>query len=84
MTDHEFEVLDELYFVTSYEDLRSSSEIPDDILKQTLVSLVKKGWVRIYSNMYEESEIEPIDFKTNPTKYHYLASKKGLMKHNSR
>jgi hypothetical protein len=36
MTDDEFDVLDELYFVTSFEALAKQVHLPEQVLKQTL------------------------------------------------
>lgn len=84
MTDEEFDIIDEIYFVTSYRDLKEASGLDDEILKSSLVSMVKKGWVRTYRNVNESSEISKIDLEENFRDYFYLASKKGLFEHNTR
>lgn len=83
MTEEEFDIIDELYFVTAYSDLKEATELPDDKLKNNLINMAKRGWVRVYKNVDEESELEQLDFENNFQSYFYLASKKGLFKHNS-
>lgn len=83
MTDEEFDIIDELYFVTAYRTLQEATELADDVLKTNLTNLVKQGWVRIYKTMDEQSEIDQLDFNKDYKSYFYLASKKGLFEHNS-
>lgn len=84
MTDTEFHIIDELYFVTPYDSLKSETGYDDELLSETLIALVDKGWVRVYKSMDEESEMDQIDLRSNFKSYFYLASKKGLFEHNSR
>ena len=84
MTDIEFDIIDELYFVTSYSDLKEATQLSDDILKGNLISLTQKGWIRVYKEINEESEIDKLDLEKDIKLYFYLASKQGLLKHNSK
>ena len=79
MTDDEFNIVDELYFVTSYQGLKEGSELMDETLQTNLVSLVEKGWVRVYKNVDEASEMNAINLQDHFKNYFYLASKKGLL-----
>ncbi|WP_462249009.1 transporter [Ekhidna sp.] len=83
MTDEEFDIIDELYFVTAYNDLKEATAFSDEILKSSLLKMIEQGWVRIYKTVDEESEIEGLDMENNFKAYFYLASKKGLFEHNS-
>ena len=83
MNDEEFDIIDELYFVTSYADLKEETGYSDQELKITLKNMVEKGWVRIYKTVDEESEIKKLNYDEDFKSYFYLASKKGLFKHNS-
>lgn len=83
MSDQEFDIIDELYFVTSYMDLKNALDLKENELKQNLISMVKKGWVRVYTNVDEESELSELSLEDNFNSYFYLASKKGLLKHNA-
>ncbi|WP_420315670.1 transporter [Ekhidna sp.] len=83
MTDDEFNIIDELYFVTSFDDLKNSTELSDEKLKSNLIQMAKKGWVRVYKNVSEESEVESLDMNKDYQSFFYLASKKGLFEHNT-
>lgn len=84
MTDDEYNIIDELYFVTSYQDLKEGSGLSDDVLKMNLLSLVENGLVRVYKSVDEASEIEQINLNDHFRNYFYLASKKGLFEHNTK
>ena len=84
MTDEEFDIIDELYFVTAYADLKEATDYTDQQLKQHLNALAKKGWVRVYRSVDEESELDKLDFDNDYQGFFYLASKKGLFEHNAR
>ena len=84
MTDKEFEVLDELYFVTPYEDLQLTLGLDPEVLKSLVITLWDKGWIRCYLGIDNELDEDTVDLENQFNKYHYLASKEGLMAHNSR
>jgi len=84
MTDKEFEVLDELYFVTHYDELQKSLGFTSEALKILIISLWNKGWIRCYHGVDNELDPDSVDFEKQFDKYHYLASKEGLTAHNSR
>ena len=83
MTDAEFDVLDELYFVTSFEDLRQRTELAEAALTSTLAQLVARGWVKCLG---PDGEVlaDPAVFEQYPDRCHYLATKPGLLAHNTR
>ena len=83
MTNVEFDVLDELYFLLSYKVLVKTLDMNEDVLKSTLGNLLKRGWVKCYISPTEEIEFNIINFKKEYWNYHYLATKAGLMAHNS-
>ncbi len=84
MSEAEFEIMDQLYFVTSFEDVISLSEINEATVAVVLWKFIDKGWVKCFDGPENEITIAEDDFKTNYAKYHYLASKKGLLAHNIR
>ena len=84
MTEEEFEVLDELYFVTHYKELQLSLDLDAESLKSLIISLWNKGWLRCYQGVDNELDRDTVDFENQFNKYHYLASKEGLLAHNSR
>ncbi len=83
MTDREFDVLDELYFIQSYSDLSSAIGLEDEILILTLTSLFDKGWIRVYHDIDLEVNSKEVNIKEHAIKYFYLASKEGLLAHNT-
>ena len=82
MSDLEFDVLDELYFVIHYDDLSSAIELDDFDLKPILVKLHNKGWLRCYIEPDTELQVEDVDLEVSFRNYYYLASKEGLKAHN--
>jgi hypothetical protein len=82
MTDAEFDVLDELYFVTSYKDLQSNAGLTEEDLIGTLKELKAKSWIKVLSGPDDEVRDEEIDISGSYSEYFYLASKKGLLAHN--
>ncbi len=80
MDEMEYDLLDELYFVISYEELSSNIDFEEEQIQKTLISLASKGWIRIYEN--SDKELDDFDLISNFKSYYYLASKKGLLAHN--
>lgn len=83
MTNAEFDVLDELYFIRSYKDLAESLDMSDAVLKATLEKLLTRDWVKCYISPTEEIELDIRELETEYRKYHYLATKAGLRAHNT-
>lgn len=84
MTDLEFDVLDELYFVIAFEDLHNTLLIDEQELKEVLYAMIKKGWVKCMQSFTEEATPLREDFIHNYRNYQYLATKAGLLAHNSK
>ena len=84
MTNTEFEVLDELYFVQSFEALQQVLSMPESELKNILHGLLKKGWIKCFKSLAEELRAEETHFENEFKDYYYLATKAGLLAHNSR
>lgn len=83
MTEDEFDVLDELYFVLSFTELVDASGFEKQKLVPVLDSLYKKGWLKVYRDMDQEEAPDKTDIFKKHDSYLYLASKKGLLAHNS-
>ncbi|NQZ76201.1 MAG: hypothetical protein HRT61_08835 [Ekhidna sp.] len=83
MTNQEFDIIDELYFVTPYSQLKEQTEYSDDILSENLIRLIQKGWVKVYSSIDIEIAYDEASFQDSFKTYFYLASKKGLLRHNT-
>lgn len=84
MTDLEFDVLDELYFVIGFEALQEELDVEEEALKDSLKAMMSKGWVKCFLSMSEEALQHEIDFDNKYKAYYYLASKQGLLAHNGR
>jgi hypothetical protein len=82
MSEHEFLVLDELYFVISFQELMDNLEIPESEVVSTLKVLHGKGWLRCYTPNGEQVDEEKTDLDRSFSNYHYLATKAGLKAHN--
>ena len=81
MSDQEFDVLDELYFIISYERLKQSLGWEDKQLAHMLHALHEKGWIRCFDGPVHEVLDAPVDLENDYARYHYLASKSGLLAH---
>jgi len=82
MTNTEFEIIDELYFLISFNELLVQLDFDKELLVNELRKLYKKGWIRIYDGIDKELESHVI-LNESFSKYRFLVSKKGLSKHNS-
>ncbi|GAA4844315.1 hypothetical protein [Algivirga pacifica] len=83
MNDLEFEVLDELYFVVSFSQLQEATGIEQSALKECLQQLLEKKWVKCMASIDDELEESEVDMNAHFQQYYYLATKKGLMAHNT-
>ncbi len=85
MTETEFDIIDELYFVTSFRQLANSLLLNHNELCQGLQALVRQGYIKcFYPDPDTEIEYNPANFNQNCPYYYFLATKAGLMLHNSR
>ncbi|MFA0963033.1 hypothetical protein AB9P05_14605 [Roseivirga sp. BDSF3-8] len=85
MTEEEFDVLDELYFLQSFTYLEDTLGLSREKLIQILQQLINKQWVKVYENATDELSADKLSLSSSEaTKYLYLASKEGLLAHNGR
>jgi hypothetical protein len=84
MTENEFEVMDHLYFVVSFQELLELTSLEKTILSGILWGLIDQGMANCFINPEEEIKVSKITFNENFTEYYYLASKSGLLEHNMR
>ncbi|WP_026880025.1 hypothetical protein [Hymenobacter norwichensis] len=85
MTDPEFDILDELYFVTSFRDLLQKTGLSEVALKQGLRGLLEQGLIRsFWPDPDTELAYEESSFGAISQDCYYLASKEGLLQHNTR
>ena len=85
MTDPEFDLLDELYFVTPFRTLLEKTGLPAPVLTEQLRALLENGLIRSYwPDPDTELAYEPTSFGAIAGDASYLASKEGLLQHNTR
>lgn len=85
MTEIEFDIIDELYFVTPYGQIRDALLLTDEELGKSLKELVALSYVKCYyPNPDTEVEYNDATFSKNYQQYFFLATKIGLIVHNSR
>ena len=82
MTDPEFELLDELYFVQSYQYIKESLGWEDELLLSTLNALYQRGLIKCLESPDEE-RFDLVDVPEEGRNLFFLATKKGLMAHNA-
>lgn len=83
MTDLEFELIDNLYFVQRFKTLRDALEIGDEELKELLFQLVQKEWIKVMDMQTDEEIQDTAIWTKDYSGYFYLATKKGLLAHNT-
>jgi DNA-binding Lrp family transcriptional regulator len=85
MSDIEFDIINELYFVTSFRDVAHALDVSDTEISANLEDLVQKGYVKcFYPDPDTEVEYNPNVFFEQCRNYYFLATKEGLLAHNSR
>jgi hypothetical protein len=85
VTDSEFDILDELYFVTSFRDLLQKTSLPAPTLEKGLRNLLEQEYIKsFYPNPDTEQAYETTSFGAICRDSFYLATKAGLLAHNTR
>ena len=84
MTDLEYDVLDELYFVVSFTELRTALDLEASELKNVLQTLLRRDWVKCLSSQTNELSATEVDFDRHYQDYFYLATKSGLLSHHGK
>lgn len=83
MTDLEFDLIDNLYFVQRFETLCNAMEMEEEELKKILFQMVQKEWVKVMDMQTDEEILDAEVWTKNYSNYFYLATKKGLFAHNT-
>ncbi|MEB2775583.1 hypothetical protein SYJ56_09700 [Algoriphagus sp. D3-2-R+10] len=83
MNDEEFDLMDELYFVQPYGYLLETLSWEEELLLTTLQSLFSQGYVKCLDNPDTE-RFGAVDIIKEGKDLYFLATKKGLMAHNTR
>lgn len=85
MTDADYDLLDELYFVTTFAALQAKTGLPAAELREQLRTLLERGLIRSYwPDPDTELAYETTSFGAIAGDASYLASKEGLLAHNTR
>lgn len=84
MTEEEFEVLDQLYFVTAFSELKKAVDMNEVELVRVIHLLIGKAWVKCYNSKLELISLDESQIKENFQSLSFLATKAGLMAHNQR
>ena len=85
VTDPEFDLLDELYFVTPFRTLLEKTGLPAPELESHLRGLLEQGLIRsFWPDPDTELAYETTSFGAIARDASYLASKEGLLQHNTR
>lgn len=79
MEEREFDVLEELYFLIHYDQLKRALRMPEDELRNALIGLFNKGFIRCYQSPVHELFDREVQLERDFRSYYYLASKEGLM-----
>ncbi|MGY6560455.1 MAG: hypothetical protein ACXIT9_14350 [Nitritalea sp.] len=76
MTDQEYELMDELYFVQHFDALRQALKWEEAQLQEQLIALHKRGWLKCLKTPDEElfDESAYADLRN----WYFLATKQGL------
>lgn len=86
LTENEFLILDELYFVTSYQEVLQQLSMDAEVFHKTLISLLEKGFViqlKYNASIKDFERLEQAEHATLEISS-YVASRQGLLIHNSR
>lgn len=83
MTDIEFDLLDQLYFVQTFAELDRELQLPEQELTDLLISMVERGWVKVMDKQTDEEIVDMDIWIKNSSAFFYLATKKGLLAHNT-
>lgn len=83
LTPQEYDILDELYFICTLDQLLKNLTMDDSELRNHLEQLFRKGWVKVFykgtEDEVESGEVSKGQFEN----YHFLATKAGLKAHNT-
>jgi hypothetical protein len=86
LSDIEYDILNAIYFVEPFKTLTSECNTPANIIADVLKQLIDKKYVSPMQFDEQKQEYVRTFFydSDNMDAYYYLATKDGLMAHNSR
>ncbi|MCB9233800.1 MAG: hypothetical protein H6581_19240 [Bacteroidia bacterium] len=86
LNDLQFKILDSLYFVEPFDNILAEAGERESYVADELKTLIDKGMVQVMEFDAKAGDfVKSIFYDTDDMRaYHYLATTKGLMKHNGR
>jgi predicted methyltransferase len=86
LTDIEYDILNAIYFVEPFQNILDECKAPEKIVADVLKQLIARKYVTPMQFDEQKKEFIRTYFydSDNMRAYHYLATKDGLMIHNSR
>jgi len=86
LSDIEYDVLNAIYFVESFNTILEECKYPQNVVADVLKQLIAKKFVTSMQFDEEKQEFKKTFYydSDNMHAYHYLATKEGLLAHNSR
>jgi hypothetical protein len=81
MDDLQFQLLDECYFLTNTSEIKKSISISEDELKNLLLEIWIKGYIRVYEKPDGIEYSPDSDFDWNEV--WFIISREGLKEHNA-
>ncbi|WP_296704189.1 hypothetical protein [Algoriphagus sp.] len=82
MTEEEFDVMDELYFVQPFKYLKETLDLEETKILAALDSLYQQGLIKCLKSPDDEC-FNKVDIFKEGINLFFLATKKGLMAHNT-
>lgn len=83
MSDLEYDVLDELYFLMHFKQLSENVGLEDGELRPVITKLYGKKWIKCFEEPDVEIQQDEVDLEVKFRNYYYLATKEGLKAHTS-
>ena len=86
LNDAQFQILDSVYFVESFQNIVEESGEKVPVVVDELRTMIDRGWIQVM--MFDEDKGDYIRTSIYDTdhleEYFFLATKAGLLKHNGR
>lgn len=83
MTDKQYELLDELYFIQTAETLHARLGWTKAEVAKVLLEIFENGWLKVLFKHDQEIELTQQELALQINEYGFIASKTGLFAHNS-
>ncbi len=81
MTQEEDKILDNLYFISSFDELTEMIQMDEKEVKTVLKKMILKEWVAVYSDPAGDSLPGLKGFDKGFRNYFYLSTKIGMLVH---